>query len=455
MAEVFISYSQKDRALVAPIAARLAELGVDAWYDREISAGERFGAVIRARLKEAKAVLACWSPEAIQSDWVEAEADYARELGSYVPVFVAPCALMPPFNRIHTDDLSKWTGAANDAVWIKLIDRIAKIIGREGVAAAARAFATGDEQALYDFARRYPDEPTARKVWSAAEARHREQFEQRMTEARSAANARIDAERAAIDANLLEATQAFEVWLENDRRGAAKEPPRDPLRLIEQSADRDHEKVAALQSALAQAKVREGELDTAKSEIARQSRELAALKAQGEQQSLDLARVKGSEKELETAKTGVEQLRAEIAVLNRALAEAKTKEGEQDSEAPALSARRAAASARQSRRWAIATLASSIIGVAALAGLIYFRAQVVSLNADLATAQDALRAADEGRTEFASASQFVGQGAGRRARPRVEFREGTVCGSAPSSRFTHYSSSACRPRRTRLVCGPR
>jgi TIR domain len=205
MAEVFISYSQKDRALVAPIAARLEELGVDAWYDREISAGERFGAIIRARLKEAKAVLACWSPEAIQSDWVEAEADYARELGTYVPVFVTPCALMPPFNRIHADDLSKWTGEANDPTWIKLVDRIAKVIGREGVAAAARAFATGDDQTLYDFAKRYPNEPTARKIWGVAEARHREHFASRMTEAKRAAEERINTERVALDARLRDA----------------------------------------------------------------------------------------------------------------------------------------------------------------------------------------------------------------------------------------------------------
>ena len=52
MAEVFISYSPSDRGLVAPIAAALAELGVDAWFDREILAGESFGAIIRARLSE-------------------------------------------------------------------------------------------------------------------------------------------------------------------------------------------------------------------------------------------------------------------------------------------------------------------------------------------------------------------------------------------------------------------
>ncbi len=50
MAEVFISYSRKDRARIAPIAAGLREIGVDVWYDSEISAGENFSAVIRARL---------------------------------------------------------------------------------------------------------------------------------------------------------------------------------------------------------------------------------------------------------------------------------------------------------------------------------------------------------------------------------------------------------------------
>jgi formylglycine-generating enzyme required for sulfatase activity len=147
MAEVFISYSQKDRALIAPIVAALKELGVDVWYDPEILPGQSFGAVILARLKEAKAVLVCWTPEATASDWVKGEADYARKLGAYVPVFIAPCELEPPFNRIHTADLSQWKGARDDPAWLKLVSRLAQLIGREGVAARARALASGDEAA--------------------------------------------------------------------------------------------------------------------------------------------------------------------------------------------------------------------------------------------------------------------------------------------------------------------
>jgi TIR domain len=265
VAEVFISYSQEVRPLVAPIADRLAELGVDAWFDREIPAGESFGAVIRARLKEAKAVVVCRSPEAIESQWVDSEADYAREQGTYVPVFVAPCALLPPFNRIHTDDLSKWKGEANDQTWIKLVERIAKLIGRDGVAAAARLVATEDEQARYTFARRYPDEPTARKIWSAAEARHRDQFERRMAEAKAAAEARVKAERTALDARLKTAVPAFDIWLADERCGTAKGPKPDPVELIEQAKHGEdqslRDEIAALNDALSQAKATGAELE--------------------------------------------------------------------------------------------------------------------------------------------------------------------------------------------------
>jgi hypothetical protein len=283
MAEVFISYSQKDRAIVAPIATRLVELGIDAWYDREISAGQSFGAIIRARLREAKAIIVCWSTEAIESQWVDSEADFAREMGTYVPIFVTPCALMPPFNRIHTDDLSKWAGAANDPIWIKLVDRLAHLIGREGIAAAARAMATEDEHARYDFARRYPDEPVARKIWAAAEARHRQEFEKRLAEARAAGAAKIKTERATLDARLAGAAPAFEAWLSDERRGAAKAPRPDPLGVIDAAggdeAQHLRNEIAALSGALAQAEAREVELDTAREKIELLSGELTAARA--------------------------------------------------------------------------------------------------------------------------------------------------------------------------------
>ena len=330
MAEVFISYSQKERELVAPIAGRLAELGVEVWFDKEISAGESFGAVIRAKLKEAKAVLVCWSPGAIQSQWIDAEADYAREVNTYVPVFIAPCALMPPFNRIHTDDLSGWDGSTNHPIWLKLVDRVAKLLGREGVAAAARAYAAGDDRTLYEFARRYPDEPAARGVWSNAETRHRKEFESRLEEARAAAAtraARISAEASDLEARIEATMPAFEAWIADERRGAASGPKPDPLALVKRHIPSEErklrEEVAALSSALAQARVDEEELEAGKAEIARLSEqsdasasELAALREQVAILSGALAKGKTLEEKLESARIEIARLSGDLAGKN-------------------------------------------------------------------------------------------------------------------------------------------
>lgn len=462
MAEVFISYSQKQRTVIAPFAARLAELGVEAWYDHKVPSGRSFSTFIHENLKEAKAVLTCWSPDAIKSDWVKGEADYAREQGTYVPVFVVPCKLLPPFNQIQTEDLSRWQGEASDPAWIKVVDSIAELISRDGVAAAARVQASGDEQAAYDFARRYPDEPAARKIWEAAEARHRERFERRMTEARSAVKARIEAERAAVDARLGEAAQAFEVWLENDRSGAAKEPPRDPLNLIgpvQHGEDqRLREENSALQTALAQAKAKAkaNELGAAKAEIARLSDDVAALKTR---------------EALEPTEHAEEQrLHDEIINLRRALNQEKVNAaGLMDAakaEAAELSIQLAGARAARSRAWALAAFIGLVAAgtgtliersaqgdVAALADLQResdgLKAQAKMLSDDLASERDSLAAADKKQTETQGRSDSLAkQLEDLRARASNPDKDLSAVGVAP---IPEYSPASPPGKRRRLL----
>jgi TIR domain len=57
MSELFISYGRKNRDIVEPIVTLLKELGVVAWMDSGIQAGERYRREIRSQLKDAKAVL--------------------------------------------------------------------------------------------------------------------------------------------------------------------------------------------------------------------------------------------------------------------------------------------------------------------------------------------------------------------------------------------------------------
>jgi hypothetical protein len=317
---------------------------------------------------------------------VDAEAEYAREVGSYLPVYIAPCALLPPFNTIHADDLSKWKGEANDPAWIRLVGRIAKLIDREGVSEAARAFANGDEQIRYDFARRYPDEPVARKIWSAAEANHRQHFQQRMLEAQAAAEARIDAERASQESRLKAAVPAFEIWLTDERRAMAQGPPPDPLDLIQKGPSGDEprlrDEIVELHAALARSKAKENELDAAEASIARLSSDLATLKAREAVESPEHQR-----------------LRDEIVNLRSALDKAKTNEAKLDGPTPeptGLSAQLAVPRIAGSRPLGVAAIIGFVVvGAGALVALY----QVGKLRADLASAHDSLEAADKEQTE--------------------------------------------------------
>lgn len=166
MSEVFISYARADRNLIEPIAVRLDALSVEAWLDTRISPGDDFLEDIHSKLKEVRLVLVCWSPNAIQSKWVKGEAHWAFEHRVYLPVYVAPCELMPPFNLVETVDLSSWANSPNDPGWLSLVAQIGHLTGREGLAAAARALGSGDKAALNEIARRYPNEPAAEKVLS-------------------------------------------------------------------------------------------------------------------------------------------------------------------------------------------------------------------------------------------------------------------------------------------------
>ena len=78
MADVFISYSQKDREIARSLADFLTRCGYDLWWDYELVGGTRFRQEIKARLESAKAAIVIWTPNSVESDWVIEEAEDAK-----------------------------------------------------------------------------------------------------------------------------------------------------------------------------------------------------------------------------------------------------------------------------------------------------------------------------------------------------------------------------------------
>ena len=127
MADVFISYARTEEAAARTVADRLSQAGFKIWRDDQLPAHRAYAEVIEERLKGARAVIVLWSIEAAKSQWVRAEADTARNLGTLVQASLDDVMPPLPFNQIHCASLNGWAGEDDHPGWRKLSDSVAAL----------------------------------------------------------------------------------------------------------------------------------------------------------------------------------------------------------------------------------------------------------------------------------------------------------------------------------------
>jgi hypothetical protein len=220
MSDVFISYKHEERDRVVKIVDALRSLLVDVWFDREIQSGVKYEEKIKSELSQARAVLVCWSPAARESDWVRWEAKRAADAKKMVPCFIEPCELPPEAALIQTENISGWNGDPDHIGWLKTVEAIGRLIGREGLASLQYAKSRGNHLDLLAWAQKYPDDKFADDAFATV--------------------ARVEKEHCNADLRVLEAaylgavkdvtdiaqekirsyTSTFEEWLSNLRRAS-------------------------------------------------------------------------------------------------------------------------------------------------------------------------------------------------------------------------------------------
>jgi len=86
--------------------------GLDVWWDQDIAPDAPWELTIEHELAQAKVVIVAWSPAAVLSDNVRAEARRARHQGKLIQVFVEHCE--PPlfFGERQGVNLHDWRGDA-------------------------------------------------------------------------------------------------------------------------------------------------------------------------------------------------------------------------------------------------------------------------------------------------------------------------------------------------------
>lgn len=129
MADVFISYSRDDQALVRKLAEAVRREGYSVWWDDELPPHRSYGDVITDEIGAAKAAIVVWSKSAAASQWVRAEADVARNQKKLIQVSIDDRMPPLPFNQLHFVSIGDWQGEAEHPGWRKVRESLAALCG--------------------------------------------------------------------------------------------------------------------------------------------------------------------------------------------------------------------------------------------------------------------------------------------------------------------------------------
>lgn len=104
MADIFISYSRPDRAVIQALAEDLAKAGASVWWDRELLAGDPYHKLIPAEITACRVAIVLWTSHSIHSEWVLSEVrragDKLIQLGA---AGITQDDVPPPFDVRHID----------------------------------------------------------------------------------------------------------------------------------------------------------------------------------------------------------------------------------------------------------------------------------------------------------------------------------------------------------------
>ncbi len=131
LARIFLSYARDDAEAAKQLAGCISAAGHDVWWDRHLHGGSRFAAEIDKALKDAEAVVVLWSPNSIESAWVQDEAAEGRDSARLVPVSLSSAKPPLGFRQFQTIELGSWDGRCAPDALEDLLDAIGRTCGIE------------------------------------------------------------------------------------------------------------------------------------------------------------------------------------------------------------------------------------------------------------------------------------------------------------------------------------
>jgi hypothetical protein len=129
MADIFISYSNKDQELARKVFCALESHGYTLWWDQRLTPQESWDITIEVEIKRAKVVLVLWTSRSVTSEWVRSEADYAKSQNKLVSAILQECELPLAYRLRQAASLVRWNGDTNASEWMRLVSWISILSG--------------------------------------------------------------------------------------------------------------------------------------------------------------------------------------------------------------------------------------------------------------------------------------------------------------------------------------
>lgn len=125
MADLYITYSIRERHWVSKLVANLESEGYSVWWDHAVVPGHNFRSESQRALTRAKCVLAIWSETAVEDHWVLVDSEQASQRNMLVSVLAESCVVPEPYQSLDKTDLKDWKlGNKQDAHFVDLLQTI-------------------------------------------------------------------------------------------------------------------------------------------------------------------------------------------------------------------------------------------------------------------------------------------------------------------------------------------
>jgi TIR domain len=128
--DVFISYAHGDRPKAAALARALEHRGLQVWWDPDLRAGDPWARKIEQAVEEALSVVVLWSAQAVESQWVSAEARVGLDEKKLVPVRLDEAEPPLVFREIQWRSFAGWDGEGEPPGIGELVADIDAVIAR-------------------------------------------------------------------------------------------------------------------------------------------------------------------------------------------------------------------------------------------------------------------------------------------------------------------------------------